>query len=93
MSDNYYEDTATTARTNINTSDYAQFSGSQGWICPKCGRVNAPWVMACPCSETKTYTTTWATTGVPSACAQCKNNPNNGGSGVCHCTLGTQTIY
>lgn len=21
----------------------------QGWICPKCGRVNAPWIGTCPC--------------------------------------------
>lgn len=25
--------------------------GQQGWICPKCGRVNAPHADHCPCSE------------------------------------------
>lgn len=29
----------------------------------------------------------------PPACKGCANNPANGGSGICHCTLGTQTIY
>jgi len=22
----------------------------EGWVCPKCGRVNAPWVLGCPCA-------------------------------------------
>lgn len=26
-----------------------------GWVCPKCGRVNAPHIDACPCSEHKDY--------------------------------------
>jgi len=26
-----------------------------GWVCPKCGRVNALHVDACPCSEHKDY--------------------------------------
>ena len=72
---------------------HPQYSGQQGWVCPKCGRVNAPWVMSCPCTvNTVTYTTTTAST-IPDACKGCSNHPSNGGSGICHCTLGTQTIY
>lgn len=26
------------------------------------------------------------------ACDSCSNNPKNGGSGICHCTLGSPTI-
>ena len=22
----------------------------EGWICPRCGKVNAPWVMQCSCN-------------------------------------------
>lgn len=28
-----------------------------------------------------------------SACDNCSANPKNGGSGICHCTLGQQVIY
>ena len=31
--------------------------------------------------------------GIPSACASCPNHPSNGGSGICNCTLGLQTVY
>ena len=27
-----------------------------------------------------------------STCGSCSNNPRNGGSGICHCTLGLQAI-
>lgn len=23
----------------------------EGWICPRCGKVNAPWVMQCFCNR------------------------------------------
>ena len=26
-------------------------------------------------------------------CDSCPNNPQNGGSGICHCILGQQVIY
>ena len=26
-------------------------------------------------------------------CVNCSNHPVNGGSGICHCTLGLQTFY
>lgn len=31
----------------INISNMAQ----EGWICPRCGKVNAPWVMQCSCNR------------------------------------------
>ena len=30
---------------------------------------------------------------VKDACRYCPNNPQNGGSGVCHCVLGQAVIY
>ena len=29
---------------------------------------------------------------IPSACKSCSNHPSNGGSGICHCTLGAPVI-
>ena len=26
----------------------------QGWVCPKCGRVNAPWMPTCGCVSSQT---------------------------------------
>lgn len=40
----------------------------QGWICPKCGRVNAPWLPTCDCVSIQTratFDTTSLTTEQP----------------------------
>lgn len=29
----------------------------EGWLCPRCKRVNAPWVSQCTCNETITTNT------------------------------------
>lgn len=31
-------------------------NGQTGWICPKCGKVHAPWVSECNCNGTTTVT-------------------------------------
>lgn len=29
---------------------------------------------------------------IPSACINCSNHPSNGGSGICHCILGSPVV-
>ena len=39
-----------------------QISAQQGWQCPVCGQVNAPWISQCPCNgKIPSYTTTVST--------------------------------
>ena len=34
----------------------------------------------------------WPQNGIPEACRSCANHPSNGGTGICHCTLGSPSI-
>ena len=34
----------------------------------------------------------WDFVNTPSACRNCSNHPINGGSGICHCILGTMQV-
>ena len=34
----------------------------------------------------------WPQNGIPEACRSCSNHPSNGGTGICHCTLGSPSI-
>ena len=40
----------TTAKTYTITSPSSYWS-EKGWECPRCGRINAPWVRQCDCSR------------------------------------------
>lgn len=66
----------------------------KGWLCPRCGKVNAPFVTQCTCTRAKWEITypyfPQIMTSFPygsKACDTCSVNPKNGGSGVCNCTL------
>ena len=34
----------------------------------------------------------WPNNYIPEACRSCMNHPSNGGTGICHCTLGHPTV-
>lgn len=45
--------TNTNTNTDTSTTSYTQASSPRiedGWRCPRCGRINAPWVRQCDCS-------------------------------------------
>lgn len=51
--------TNTSTSTDTSTTSYIQSSSSNiqdGWRCPRCGKINAPWVRQCDCSPS---TSTW----------------------------------
>ena len=45
-----------------------------------------------PTITTNTWELEYTVSNVLDACKQCVNNPANGGSGVCHCILGSSPI-
>ena len=34
----------------------------------------------------------WPNNYIPEACRSCMNHPSNGGTGICHCTLGSPSV-
>lgn len=50
------ENSTTTTSTGTSTTasqwqTYNHYKAEQGWECPRCGRINAPWVRQCDCSK------------------------------------------
>ena len=50
MNDNKTETKTTTAGTS-NTYTWYYSAPKQGWECPRCGTINAPWVSQCNCNR------------------------------------------
>ena len=42
-----------------------EIPAQQGWVCPRCKRVNAPWVSQCDCKPSQISMTWEVTTGEP----------------------------
>lgn len=42
--------------------------------------------------EPEFYTISDLKDNIPEACRNCSNHPSNGGSGICHCTLGQRPV-
>lgn len=79
--------TATGTGTSTTASQwqtYNHYKAEQGWECPRCGRINAPWVRQCDCSRSnwtitpdQTYEPEWWKTYVTCGLADdVTKNPN-----------------
>ena len=47
-----------TSTTASQWQTYNPYKAEQGWECPRCGRINAPWVRQCDCSRNNWTITT-----------------------------------
>ena len=49
-----------TSTTASQWQTYNDYKAERGWECPRCGRINAPWVRQCDCSRSNwTITPDW----------------------------------
>lgn len=48
-------ESTTGTSTSTTASQWRTYKAERGWECPRCGRINAPWVRQCDCSPS-TYT-------------------------------------
>ena len=59
-------DSTTSTSTSTSTTwhcPYIQPKTEQGWECPRCGRINAPWVRQCDCPRDN-LTVTWGSPSI-----------------------------
>lgn len=51
------EKTTASTTTASQWQTYNHYNAEQGWECPRCGRINAPWVRQCDCK--RSWSITW----------------------------------
>ena len=51
--------TGTSTSTTYTYKNHSRYT-EKGWECPRCGRINAPWVRQCDCSRNDKWDITWA---------------------------------
>ena len=54
---NTQSNTSTTGKTTSSEYGYTYSIPQQGWECPRCGRINAPWISQCFCNRSYQYPT------------------------------------
>lgn len=47
-----------TSTTASQWQTYNHYTAERGWECPRCGRINAPWVRQCDCPNNNNWTIT-----------------------------------
>ena len=55
-------DTVKGTSTSTNTTytyGNSSYGAEKGWECPRCGRINAPWVRQCDCPRNDKWEITW----------------------------------
>lgn len=57
--------TSTSTTTASQRQTYNHYKAEQGWECPRCGRINAPWVRQCDCFRSNWTITTLDQTITP----------------------------
>ena len=83
------DSTTTSTSKTYTINEQPKVFKQYGWVCPLCGRANAPWISQCNCSASPFVKVNTSSAFSASPCQTCSNNPANGGSGNCNCTLGT----
>ena len=53
----------TSTTTTSQWQTYTAPKAERGWECPRCGRINAPWVRQCDCSRDN-LTVTWSSPSI-----------------------------
>lgn len=76
-------------RESANTEKAEEFA--RGIVEQVKKSIIVPYEMKLP-ETTNTGELGYTVSNVLDACKQCSNNPANGGSGICHCILGTSPI-